>query len=152
MTADRTNYAVKAEEDAMECAEHFEDTLCQMWRDDRKLSTDLNNDYRNGDAYHHENHTDKAYSLADAAKLLDDLADSLETDNGLWDGQDPREAISTQAAYTYGNAVSYYWSAIIDAINEDYVGGILADMLGQDDPASEDEVRGRIKAIAEETV
>ena len=29
----------------------------------------------------------------------------VETDSGLWQGQDPKDAIGTQAAYTYRQAV-----------------------------------------------
>lgn len=113
-----TNHTAEAESDARDCAENFLDEMCEMWRASRELSRDLLNDYQNGDAYHHENHTDKAYSLTEAAAILDELSDYEETDTGLWDGQQPRDAISTQAAYTYtyANAVYAKWVELVEEL------------------------------------
>ena len=94
------NYAERAAADARDMAENFVDEMCEMWRDARELSTDLNNDYTDGDSYHHESHVDKSYRLTEAAALLDELSDHEETDTGLWEGMDPREAVSAQAAYS----------------------------------------------------
>jgi hypothetical protein len=118
-TRSQTSWSDKAKSDAFDCAEHFLDELCQMWRDDRKLSTDLNNDYPDGDSYHHENHTDASYSLTEASAILEELDDYEETDDGLWEGLNPREAISAQAAYTYGNAVSAMWQELIEELQEE---------------------------------
>lgn len=119
MTREQSDYLKEAQAAARECAENFEGDLCRMWRDDRKLSDDLLNDYPDGDSYHHENHTDKAYNLTEAAAVLDQLDDFEETDGGLWEGLAPREAISAQAAYTYANAVYSEWRDIIKDLQED---------------------------------
>lgn len=112
------NYLEKAENDAWYMVENFfNEILEQACEGD--VSDDYNNDYAGGDEYHHETHIDKAYDLLDAATLLDQLSDHEETDYGLWEGiRDPREVISCQAAYTYGNAVGYYWNKIIEEIND----------------------------------
>ena len=40
--------------------------------------------------------------LRDAADILEQ-SDNVETDSGLWEGQEPRKAIETQAFFTYRN-------------------------------------------------
>ncbi len=70
-------------------------------------------------SYHHENHTDRAYNLSDAADILDRLSEFEETDSGLWEGQEPRDAISAQAAYTYANAVYSEWRDLIEQLEEE---------------------------------
>ena len=85
-----------------------------------EASSDLYNDYSNGDAWHHECHVDRGYSLMEAADLLDQLAEHVETDGGLWESLEPREAIGRQAAHTYGNAVYSAWIDLIAQINSEY--------------------------------
>jgi hypothetical protein len=114
-----TTYYQDAKEDARSTAENFLDEIIEQLLADGKASNDLNNDYHNGDAWHHEQHVDKSYTLTEAAELLDELSEYEETDWGLWQGQEPREAISTQAAYTYGNAVYALWHDLIEEINSD---------------------------------
>jgi hypothetical protein len=67
------------------------------------------------------------YNLKEAAELLDQLDEHEETDEGLWDGQSPREAISTQAAYTYRNACTHEFKRVIGIIN-DYFNGVDDDL------------------------
>jgi len=118
-----------AKSDANDMARNFlEETLESYMDNSGEASNDLNNDYSGGDSYHHESHVDKSYTLQEAAELLDELDDYEETDEGLWEGQKPRDAISTQAAYTYGNAVYSLWQDIIKEINGD---SDLADLLEQ---------------------
>jgi hypothetical protein len=114
-----TNYFAQARQDAKDMAVEFIDQIVTALYDEGQVSDDLFNDYPNGDAYHHETHVDKAYSLLEAATLLDQLAAYEETDNGLWEGLAPREAVSAQAAYTYGGAVLSMWSDLIDTLNND---------------------------------
>ncbi len=115
-----TSYLESAQSDAADMADHFVDEIVESFIDnDGEASNDLLNDYSGGDRYHHETHIDKTYSLQEASDLLDELDDYEETDEGLWEGQKPREAISSQAAYTYGNAVYSLWRDIIGTINDD---------------------------------
>lgn len=131
------NYTEDAQRDATNTAENFIDEILAQVMDedkDKEISKDLFNDYDGGDAYHHESHVDKAYSLLESATLLDQLENHVETDYGLWSGLEPRQAISAQAAYTYGNAVMYYWSELIEKINEERQEGILSDALQDEQP------------------
>jgi hypothetical protein len=57
--------------------------------------------------------------LLEAADLLAELGQYEEDDSGLWEGLSPREAVSAQAAYTYGNAVYSLWQERIEEINSD---------------------------------
>ena len=112
------SYQEDAQSDAFEMVKNFKDEIVEMLCDDNRASEDFNNDYPNGDGYHHENHIgDKEYDLEDAGKLLRELSDHEEMDSGLWEGLEPQQAISAQAAYTYGNAVASEWSDLIAEIN-----------------------------------
>jgi len=44
--------------------------------------------------------------LIDSAEIIDQ-SNNVETDSGLWEGQEPQEAIKTQAFFTYRNDM--YW-------------------------------------------
>lgn len=112
------NYWDDAKSDAAEMVENFRDEIVEMLIDDGKASDDFNNDYPNGDAYHHESHVDKWYDLQDAAAVLQQLSDHKETDTGLWEGLEPEAAIGAQATFTYGNAVAYHWGLLIEEIND----------------------------------
>ncbi len=113
------NYQDNATSDARETVENFADEILEQLLDKGEASDDLNNDYPNGDAWHHENHVDHYYSLTDASALIDQLSEHEETDTGLWDGQDVRTAVATCAAYTFGNAVYSEWCDLIKEINEE---------------------------------
>lgn len=113
------SYREDAASDAAETVHNFEDEILEQLLDKGEASDDLNNDYPNGDAWHHECHVDKDYSLQEAADLLDDLSEHEETDSGLWEGLEPRRAIAAQAAYTYGNAVYSEWRDLIEKINDE---------------------------------
>jgi len=121
-----TNYLREAADDAADTVRNFADEILEQLLDDGEASDDLLNDYPNGDAWHHECHVDKEYSLIDADTLIDQLMEFEETDSGLWEGLEPRRAIAAQAAYTYGNAVYSEWRELIEKINSE-AGGIISD-------------------------
>jgi len=121
-----TNYLREAADDAADTVRNFADEILEQLLDDGEASDDLLNDYPNGDAWHHECHVDKEYSLIDAATLIDQLMEFEETDSGLWEGLEPRRAIAAQAAYTYGNAVYSEWRELIEKINSE-ASGIISD-------------------------
>lgn len=114
-------------EDAKNMALEFVDEIVEKLCDDGEASDDLLNDYGSGDSYHHESHTDKDYDLLEAAELLDQLSDFEETDSGLWEGCEPRKAITCQAAYTFGNAVMSKWQTLVQELNENEAIGGLKD-------------------------
>lgn len=111
------NYRDEARSDACSTVENFRDEILDQLMSDGQASDDLHNDYSNGDSYHHESHVDKWYNVAEAAAVLDQLDEYEETDSGLWDGQPMKEALSTCAAFTYGNAVLSEWADLIREIN-----------------------------------
>lgn len=136
------SYRDEAEQDAIEMVLEFETDIIDQILEDGEASDDLFNDYDNGDSYHHETHVDKSYDLTEAAAILDQLGEHTETDYGLWDGLEPRQAISAQAAYTYGNAVMSYWSDMIGTINGlvqvDEIYTIALEMRGHDSFVDDD--------------
>jgi len=119
MPEQEKTYRQQADDDAKDMVEHFTDQIVEKLIEEGEASDDLNNDYSGGDSYHHETHVDRSYSLLEAATLLDELDDFEETDSGLWEGQSPRDAIATQAAFTYGHAVYSMWNDYIEKINDD---------------------------------
>lgn len=106
----------EAAEDAQSSVENFVDEIVESIIDNGEADTYIS-DY--SDSYHHESHVDKSYSLLEAAQILDDLSDFEETDGGLWQGLEPRAAVSAQAAYTYGNAVASMFEDTLKSINEE---------------------------------
>lgn len=113
------NYLQKAANDAAETVQNFQDEILTQLLAKGKASADLNNDYPGGASWHHECHVDKSYSLRDAANVLDQLDEFEETDSGLWEGLDMKDALSACAAYTYGNAVASEWADLIKQINDE---------------------------------
>lgn len=111
------DYRELAESYAKDMFEEFKDEMVEQAQHG-EISDDLNNDYSNGDSYHHENNVDKDYDLTEAADLLDQLSDYEESDEGLWQGCEPRKAIAVQAAYTFGNAVYELWQKKVKELNE----------------------------------
>lgn len=107
------SYLEQAKDDAKEMANYFIDEIAEQFIEDGKVSDDID------DSYHHETHIDKSYDLQESAEILDDLSNYEEEDEGLWEGQKPKEAIATQAAYTYGNAVIDCYQKLIENINDD---------------------------------
>ena len=114
-----SNYLQAASDDARETVGEYRDEILEMLNESGEASDDLLNDYGTGDSYHHESHVDKSYNLSDAAELIEELSDHEETDSGLWEGQQPKEAVGTCAAFTYGNAVYSEWRDLIVEINDE---------------------------------
>jgi hypothetical protein len=133
------SYLENAKSDAQDTAENFRDEIVEKFLEG-EVSNDLLNDYPNGDEWHNTNHTDKAYDLLEAATLLDELDDYEETDSGLWAGQKPRDAISSQAAYTYANAVYGQWRDLVEVINDDLELDLLRDAIDEVDNEVADEL------------
>lgn len=138
-------YLEEAKDDAARFIGEFEDQIVEQIIYSSEASDDCLNDYANGDSYHHESHVDKEYDLSESAAILDELSEYEETDSGLWEGLAPREAISAQAAYTYGAAVYSKAQELIKAINEA--------VTKFDLPEGQDEINAeQVKAIiAEQT-
>ena len=138
-------YFSDAREDAQETAKNFQNEIVEQIIDRTEASNDLFNNYPDGDSYHHENHVDKYYNLQEAAELLGELRNFEETDDGLWEGQMPQEAIATQAAYTYGNAVMEMWQDLIEKINDEVI-DIEVDV------DEEEKYKAKVKKVVDETI
>lgn len=148
MSDTKTDYLASARGDAATCASYYLDEIVEQigasfgngQAGDNLLD---DSDYPGGDAYHHQCHVDREYSLLEAAELLDQLRDHEETDRGLWEGLEPRQAIAAQAAFTYGNAVCALFGNLIEHIND-----CVADL----DEPSADTVRQAVVAAIDEWV
>jgi hypothetical protein len=111
-----THKAIEDAEDLIK--EYFIDEIVQQLIDGGEISSDMYNDYDNGDGIFHETITDRYYHKTDAMELLDELYEHEETDSGIWEGLDWEKVIQVKAAYTYGNAVMSEWNDIIEKIND----------------------------------
>jgi hypothetical protein len=150
----RPNYEGDAQRDAAATADNFLDEIVEALVDSGKASEDLLNDYPGGDEYHHESHTDKDYDLTEAAEVIRDLRQHVETDKGLWESLEPDRAIIAQAAYTYGNAVYAEFQRLIERINDGY-DSLTIDLDDREQTAEErrdrrEELEGMDKRTREE--
>ncbi|MDD5527135.1 MAG: hypothetical protein PHE11_07020 [Candidatus Omnitrophica bacterium] len=121
-----TNYRQEAEDDAANLVlEYFMDEIVDQIIDKGEASTDINNDYDNGDGIFHETIVDRSYHMTEAAELLSQLYRYVEEDSGLWEGETDVDRIAEiQAAYTYGNAVWDEFDTLITNINSLYIDDI----------------------------
>jgi hypothetical protein len=62
---------------------------------------------------------DRSYTLTDAAFVIEN-SDNVETDSGLWEGQDPVDAVCSQAAYTFSNDVRFEVEEIYEDVKSEY--------------------------------
>ena len=133
-----------AKEDAADFVLNFKDEVLEQLLDKGEASDDFLNDYPGGDSYHHETHVDKWYSLSEADEVLSSLSEYEETDRGLWEGLEPRDALSAQAAYTYGNAV---YSMAVDLVTEinDQAKRIIEDFDDEAEEKGEDRDEEELK-------
>jgi hypothetical protein len=82
--------------------EHKDDVIAEI-RDGNTDVYDMLNDSR----IHEWVDNDFIYvDLVDSAHIIEQ-SDNVETDLGLWEGQEPMEAIKTQAFFTYRNDLYY---------------------------------------------
>lgn len=153
-----SDYYDEARSDARStCLEYVDEIVEQLEGAKGQASDDLLNDYANGDYWHHE-HNVVNLTLVEAAELLDELVRDCETDRGLWEGLEPRQAVIVQAAYTYQNTVMRLWQGCIKSINKDAdIQEILdeRDSLDEDDEsidALKAEITDRLKECVEEII
>jgi hypothetical protein len=69
------------------------------------------NDMDNLDQEWHDDIIDRSYTLMDAAAILEECQNQ-ETDYGLWERQEPSQAVIIQATYSYANDVWEKCSAL----------------------------------------
>lgn len=109
-------YEKDVEQEAKDFLDNHEDDLKEAIKEGKDFDR---NDIDDLDSWFHEEITDRAYSLEDAAFVLAHSSE-VETDSGLWEGQDPGDAISTQAAFTFSNDVWFKCEEIYKEIKEEY--------------------------------
>ena len=98
--------------------DNFIPEIVDLIMDEGEASSDINNDYANGDGIFHETIVDTDYDAEEAIELLHELSAFEEDDSGLWEGKDWEDILRIKAAYTFGNAVSDEFETLISTINE----------------------------------
>jgi hypothetical protein len=108
------DYDNDVQEDAVGFLEDHEDEFKEAIKD----GTDFDiNDISCLDTSFHESITDRAYSLTDAAYIIEHC-ENEETDSGLWEGQQPEDAISTKAAFSYSRDVWFKCEELYNSIKD----------------------------------
>jgi len=97
---------------------NFIPEIVDLIMDEGEASSDINNDYANGDGIFHETITDVDYDTDEAMELLQELSSFEEDDSGLWEGKDWDDILRIKAAYTFGNAVHDEFETLISSIND----------------------------------
>lgn len=150
-------YTDEAKSDAWDMVNEFSEKIAEYMVEEEELNPhefDFNN-IDGLDAYHHETHYNTEYTLLEAATLMDDLSEHIATDSGLWEGLEPRKAVAVQAAFTFGDAVMYYYSELMECICEDteivrMMEDYAEDETGETKDRVEDEIHSRILEILKE--
>lgn len=113
------NYKEYVDNEARSFVDEYEDELLYEIKNGNTDVYEFVNDYR----VHEWVDNDFIYvDLIDSAEILEQ-SDNIETDFGLWEGQEPVEAIKTQAFFTYKNdlsdkVISIFESVLQDKLNE----------------------------------
>jgi len=109
------NYQADVKKEAKSFLQNHEDDVKQAIKDGEDWSYNL--DFM--DSSFHSEIVDQSYSLEDAAFIVEN-SDNTEEDSGLWEGQQPRDAIVTQAAYSFGNDVYTECERIYDEMKQEF--------------------------------
>lgn len=113
-----STYYTDARNDARRTVREFQEEILEQLMERGEASIDLQTDYSNGECWRDQWDGD-CYTLREAADLLEELPAHQEDDEELWEGlYDPSDAVSCQAAHTYGNAIFEEWCSLIDEIND----------------------------------
>lgn len=113
------NYKEYIENEARSFVNEYKDDLLDEVKNGNTDVYEFVNDYR----VHEWVDNDFIYvDLIDSAEILEQ-SDNVETDSGLWEGQEPAEAIKTQAFFTYrndlsGEVISMFKSVLQDKLDE----------------------------------
>lgn len=136
------NYQKDVRKDAIDFIVDHEDEIKEAIKEGSDFDA---NDISCLDEDFHCDIIDRAYSPADAGYILENC-ENEEDDRGLWDGQDPKQAISTMAAFSYGNDVWFEAKEIYEKIKEKYDDTIDAatdinNELEEDEQEDEDNIK-----------
>jgi hypothetical protein len=155
---DSESYQSEAQENARYILKDFIDEIADDAFEDGEIASDPS-DVDGLDRRMSEERGNQSYGLADAAQVLQELSDYEETDEGLWEGQAPEEAICTKACYTFDNAVrNMIDEQFSDWRSNDEITEVLEDyaLLDQDNedgspnpayPSTVEALKGRLKEL-----
>lgn len=121
---------------ADEFVRHFDEQIIEMLVNDGRASTDLCNDYDDGDAFIHEMYVDNPLDPDEAMEILNRWQEYEETDSGLWAGKEWDQILEIKAAHTWGAAVCAYIQKLIRDINTQFE-AVTADDDGWTNPAGD---------------
>lgn len=108
------NYEIEVDKEAADFIEETMDEFLEAMENDENYFIDGDVDDRFFECV-----TDRSYSLTDAAFVIEN-SNNVESDSGLWDGQDPAEALETQAAFTFSNDVRSQVEDIYEDVKTQY--------------------------------
>lgn len=140
------NYNVDIEKEAKEFMQEIEDELKEAIKEDLDFDR---NDIDALDTRFHEEITDRGYTLSDATFVIEN-ADNVETDSGLWETQQPEDAIRTKAAYSFSNDVWFKCEELYKDIKEDFEEAIDEFELSEDSEFFEEAQNILLKPIFQE--
>jgi len=110
------NYKRDVLEDAVDFLEAHEEEIKDTIVDGMDFD---HNDINCLDEDFHQEIVDRDYTPGDAVLILKHC-ENEETDSGIWEGQQPEDAIRTKAAFCYGNDVWFQCVNIYENICEKY--------------------------------
>jgi hypothetical protein len=111
-----SDYKKDIEQEATDFILNNEDMIIEALVDDADWDY---NEIPDLDSTWHESIVDRGYTLQDAAYIISEC-ENEETDSGLWEGQQPEEAIKTKAAFSYALDCWFEAERIYDELKEDY--------------------------------
>ncbi|MFK4132285.1 hypothetical protein ACI2KR_08325 [Pseudomonas luteola] len=100
--SEREFYQHTVAEEALSYLRDQEDAVKEMLRDGTE---EFDRNHSDIERSFHETIVDRAYGETHARHIIDNCSNE-ETDDGLWEGLDEDDRLSTKAAYSYGNDVA----------------------------------------------
>jgi hypothetical protein len=129
------NYYGYVQTEAKSFVDEYIDEAVEYIRDG---NTDMH-DFLNDEKIHTWVDNDFIYvDLLDSAHILDQ-SDNVETDWGLWEGQEPRKAIETQAFFTYRTDLYIEVKDLMEAELEGHKADIETELVSLQESLEEDE-------------
>lgn len=146
------NYKEYIDNEARNFVDEYEDELLDEIKNGNTDVYEFVNDYR----VHEWVDNDFIYAdLTDSAEILRQ-SDNIETDSGLWEGQEPVEAIKTQAFFTYRNdlsseVISMFESVLQNKLDEfeERLGELREELKNEQDENNLEEIGSKIDEIEE---
>src|SRR4030042_3569260 len=110
------DYQKDIEQEAKSFLSEHEEEFKQAIKENKEFDR---NEIDDLDEWFHEEITDRAYTLKDAAYIISNC-ENEETDSGIWEGQDAKATLSSIAAYSFSNDVWLKCEEIYKEIKENF--------------------------------